>query len=171
MKRLLLFYILVAAGVSVASVFLYWPPAPQIMLWFAGDDGKYPIAAVLGILFLIYVLPFTLIVFVVNQVRGLKKQTTPLLLDQAILEITRKRALFGAVYGMDIYLNGNKVGTVMNGRTVQFSMPFGTNEIQVQSQGKSTEKVIVETSEIGIAKLTVGFHLTGNTQELFLRKF
>ena len=168
MRRLVLVFVVAAAVISFCAVFVPFSPGPQITQWFADESGSFPVIAPVGVLFLMITAPLMLVMMAVNFFRSGKTVNQSEFLDQTSVVIHRDRALYGAVYAMDVIVNGKKTGSVMAGKSLQLALPQGEHEIQIEAMGKATEPLAIEVSDTTANEFNVGFRKRSAQQDLYI---
>lgn len=168
MRRLALVFVVVAAVVSFCAVFVPFSPGPQVTQWFTDNSGSFPVIAPVGVLFLMITAPVMLVFIIINLVRSRQTVRQNALLDQPSVVIHRDRALYGAVYAMDVIVNGKKTGSVMSGKSLQLALPQGEHELQVEVMGKATEPISIEISETTANEFNVGFKKREAKQDIYI---
>lgn len=169
MRVFMIVYVIVAFGISIASVFVPFFPGTEVISWSVDDNGKFSLTEVLGILMIMFLLPVVIVVMVINRMRSIKVGSQEEPIDQTGIEITREKAMYAAMYGIDIYLNGKKKGLVRNGATLHLALPIGEQAIFAKSMGKTTDPIQIMVSGDGKVNLAVGFELVDGKQRLFLK--
>ena len=162
-------YLVAVTGVSIASIFVPFFPGTEVISWFIDADGRFPVFLVLGTLFLMFLLPMVIVLFFVNRLLSIKSVKEEELIDQVGVEITRQKALYGGVYGIEIYINDKKKGTVMIGKPLRLALPYGEQVIFAKSMKKVSAPISIVVSENEKTHLIVGFELVNGAQQLFLR--
>jgi len=173
MNTIRIFFVVYLFG-SVVFAFsaLYVPfsPGPEVAGFLAGSDGKYEVLPAAGLILLMLLVPMAVILFLVGKVVTRKADRKQELLDQSSLIIKRHKALYNGIYGINIYINDKKYGTLMIGKPMQVGLPLGDNVVYAEAMGKKTDVVTVNLIDDLKQELLVGYELIEGKQELFLRK-
>ena len=169
-RTITLIYILGTLGFAIASVLVPFSPGIEVAGWFAYDDGSFPLFQVIMVLAIMFWLPMAVVILVTNKIRVSKVRGYAEPVDQTGIEVTREKSLYAAIHSIDIYVNDIKRGSVMNGKTARIPLPYGEQIVFAKSMGKTTAPIHIAVSAEEKAGLVVGFELTGQTQQLFLKK-
>ncbi len=80
--------------------------------------------------------------------------------------ITREKKSIGSIQNHEIYLNGNYIGVLKNGGTLEIPVEYGTHRVEFKSSMKSmgqSSKVTVHISEENpVTNVYAGFEMNGN---------
>lgn len=161
-------YVILAAMVAAVTTVLQIPPARWVIDWVADENGRFSIVLPVAAIFLALVLPLLLGLTLRTFLLGKNKAKVNGLLDNVGVKIKRKRLLFGAVYPMEIHVNGQHLATIANGRSVVMNLPDGQHELKIQSFGQTTEPATFSLDGTEIA-FEIGFELINGKQQLYCR--
>lgn len=168
---LIFFIYLIACTIfSLLAVLVPFSPGIEAASFLADHDGRYPIFAAAGLLLVILLVPMAVLLFFVNMVLARKTKMKQDLLDHSSLTIMRQRTLYNGIYGINIYVNDKKYGSIMIGKPMQVGLPLGENTVYAEAMGQKTEVVTVNLLDDLKQELLVGYDLIDGKQQLFLRK-
>jgi hypothetical protein len=163
-------YLIVAALIACITTVLQLPPARWVIDRVVDSSNRFSIAYPLAAVFLGLIIPLVVILLVRNLL-GSKKQVLPeLLVDHVVITFHRKRLLFGAMYPVEIRMDGTKYATVGNGRKCHVSVPFGEHEVYVQSFGKSSEPLVLSVAMGNVVEMEIGYDLRDGNQFLYCKQ-
>jgi len=167
MRRFLLVYVLAASVFSFCAVFVPFTPGPEITAWFTDSSGRFMVVLPVGVLLMILILPVAAVVFLFNSLRPKPKQSE-MLLDRTSIVVHRDKSLYGAVFAMDVIVNGQKSGSVMVGNSIRLEVPQGEHQLQVKAMGKATDPIEIQVSENTANEFRVGFKMGGSMQNIYI---
>lgn len=168
MRRFVLVYVLFALVFTVTCVIMQIEPAATIISWVADSDGTFLIVLPLAILFIGCLIPLFLIMFVWNIISRKKGTFSTELLDQTGVIIRRDKALYGAVFPIDVLANGKKVSSLSLGQKRAVALPIGKHILQVKAMGKASGDLEVVVSEAQPQAFVIGFRLGGTMQDVYI---
>lgn len=169
MRKFVLAYVIVALVFSATTVILQVFPATIVIGWFVESDGRFSLVAVLGLLMLFCLVPLFLIMLIYNLLTAKKQKAQPELLDQTGIIVRRDKAIYGAVFPMDIVINDKKMATVSLGKSRQIVLPMGEYTLKIKAMGKGVERQI-SLKENRSLIYTVGFRLGGSMQDIYIEE-
>ncbi len=172
MRKLNLVLVVIALTATVASVFLYWPPFIQLAEFFADSSGRYPIIPVYGLTFLCFISPAILILIINILFSNRKNRNRTAVLDDGSkigIKVKREKALYGALFPMDVYINGEKKGNVAVGKQFSISLEPGIYTIKVIAMSSYSPEIEVHLTD-ETQHLVCGFELMGTMQQVYVRK-
>lgn len=161
MRKFALIYFVIAAPVSYFLVKFQVFPGTIVIDWVADRNGTYLILLAFVVLLLLFLVPLLFIFLIYNLVGG-KKEVENGILDMAGISFNRDKQLFGALFPMEILVDGKKKASVTLGKTVHVSMPPGERTIEVRCMQRSAiQRIHVQDHQsksyrIGLRKMAVG---------------
>lgn len=168
MRRFVLVYVLLALVFTATCVIMQIEPAATIISWVAESDGTFMIILPLAILFIGCLIPLFLIMLVWNIVSRKKSDFSSELLDQTGVTIRRDKALYGAIFPIDVLVNGQKVASVSSGQKRAVALPIGKHILQVKAMGKASGDLEIVVSEAQPQAFVIGFRLGGTMQDVYI---
>jgi hypothetical protein len=153
-----------AAGTTIFQVY----PATEIIFLVSDSDGRYRVILPFAILFLAAFVPFLIIMIVYNILVARKQKAREQLLDQTGIVIRRDKTLFGAVFPMDILIDGRKMATVSMGKSRRLSLSMGLHTLQVKAMGKTSVEISFRLEEADPHHYNTGFRNNGLISDIYL---
>lgn len=84
------------------------------------------------------------------------------------IKLTRTRNFIGSAFKMPVYLNGNQVGLLKNGKTIEFNTHYKKNQVKcVIDKYGGTRSIEFESEPSGQVELVFDFKF-GNKAEIML---
>lgn len=160
MRKFAIGYFITATLASYFMVKLQLFPATIVILWVADSDGEYIIMLAVGILLLLLLIPLLLIFLIYNLVGGKRSEQDLAVIDMAGITFSRDKALFAAMFPMEILVDGTKKASVTLGKTVHVAMPPGERTIEVRCMQRSLiQRIVIEdhhskSYRIGLRKMS-----------------
>lgn len=71
------------------------------------------------------------------------------------IKIVREKKTMGFAVNFDVFIDGEKVGSLANGGSLSFDVPIGSHDVKLELLGSSTNQEIVLSSEKRNALITV----------------
>ena len=75
--------------------------------------------------------------------------------DLATLRIIRENKVFGFAVAFDVFLDGDKIGTLKNGTTLEYMIPYGSYELKIGILGSNVFKKVLLLENKNILELIV----------------
>lgn len=170
MRKFALIYFVIAAPVSYFLVKFQVFPGTIVIEWVADSDGTYLILLAFGVLLLLFLVPLLLIFLIYNLVGGQKRETDNAILDMAGISFSRDKQLFGALFPMEILVDGKKKASVTLGKTVHVAMPPGERTIEVRCMQRSAiQRIHIDNHQS--KSFRIGLRKMSGIQDVYLEAF
>jgi len=170
MRRLNLFLVFGALLFTVLTIVFEWPLFQELASFLADSTGRYKVMHLWGLLFLIYLSPAILLLVFLLLFKGRTPKVHHEILDSDMtsgIVVKRARNLYGALFPMDIYVDGVKKATIIAGKKVEISLNPGTYQIKVIAMQHFSPEITVVVSDTKMP-LTCGFELAGTLQNVYI---
>lgn len=170
MRKLNLILVSVALLATVLSIINYWPPFIQLAAFFSDASGRYPIIPVFGLTFLSYISPVILLLTINILLSNRKKSHSGHVLDDSTkigITVRREKVLYGALFPIDVYINGEKKGNVAIGKQFSIALEPGNYMVKVIAMSSYSPEIEVQLTD-ETQHLACGFELMGTMQQVYL---
>lgn len=137
MRKFALIYFVAAAIISYFLVKFQVFPGTIVIDWIVDSEGTYLIILAFGIMLLIFLVPLLLVFLIYNLIGGRKSEAETGVIDMAGITFSREKQLFGALFPMEILIDGKNKASVPVGKTIYVPMPPGERTIEVRCMQRS----------------------------------
>jgi len=143
MRIFTIVYVAAALAFSLITVFLQVFPATVVINWLLDSNGEFYIALAAGILWLMTLLPLFVVLAVYSLIVSIKHSNVQLEYNQPGIIIRRDKSFYGALFPIEISVDGKRMGSVTIGKTQQIVLAQGEYRIKIKAVGKSCETTLV----------------------------
>lgn len=167
MRKFALGYVIVVGIICFLMVEFQVYPATIVINWFVDGSGRFIVMLVVGVMLIFGLLPLLFIFLIYNFIVARKQDSDATILDQTGILIKRDKALYGAVFPMEIIVNGKKIATVTIGKSTHVALPLGEHVLEVRAMEKGViTKINLADNRMKTYK--VGFRMGGNMQDVYM---
>lgn len=132
MKKFALIWIIIALIISFATTFLQVEPALIVIRIFTENDGRYRVFIVIGIVFILLLLPLLAIMLVNNFIQNRKNKMPVDLTGKTGIVIKREKELTNAALMYSVLINAEQKATLGMGKSVFIELLPDTYSVQIK---------------------------------------
>lgn len=143
MRIFTIVYVAATLAFSLITVFLQVFPATIVIDWVLDSNGEFYIIVAAGILWLMTLLPLFIGLAIYTLIVSIKQSNVQLEYNQPGIIIRRDKSFYGALFPIDILVDGKRMGSVTIGKAQQIVLPQGKYRIKIKAVGKSCETTLI----------------------------
>ena len=143
MRIFTIVYVAATLAFALITVFLQVFPATIVINWVLDSNGEFYIIVAAGILWLMTLLPLFVVLAIYTMIVSIKQSNVQLEYNQPGIIIRRDKSFYGALFPMEISVDGKRMGSVTIGNTQQVVLPQGEYRIKIKAVGKSCETTLI----------------------------
>ena len=168
MRNFIVIYVLATIGLSIITTKAGVFPSTLVIPHLHYADGSYSVRIVGFVVFLLLIVPLY-ILMIVRSIVSKRQTADKRLIDETSIILKRDKSLFGGIYEMEVYIDGQKTATLMPGKEREIFISPGDHLLKI-TKGSVTAQLSISTTGKQFKTFQTGFTSGGELKEIYLHE-